>query len=125
MGTIPTIINGAVSVADAILHALIYDVAVNAAIAAATAYMPWLGWPIISTLFRFFVTKFTDVFYVQLEKTMSFSIINFQTQAEQTAYDKAVNDFKAAHATGDADAIAKAKADFKTKLASLVHSDGS
>jgi hypothetical protein len=110
--------------ADELIHAAIYDVALRAAKAAAVAEAPWIGWPVFSQMFDFMLNRFADWIYDALDKAVVFAIIDLETEAQRRAYDEAVAAFKQVLSppTGvpDADAIAKAEAEFKKRLADLI-----
>lgn len=125
MGATPTTTNQPVQFTDAVLHGLIFDVGVNALKIYAKAQVPILGAPPLSWIFDWLVDWITGMLYVQLERFVSFAIIDFQTQSEKNSYMDAVQALSAAHKSGDLNAIEKAKEDFKTKLGNLIHYDGS
>lgn len=125
MGDVPTTVNKTVHTVTSIINIAIMDVAVNAAYASAVSSQPWLGFPIISTIFRWALKKafgFVDQF---IEQTTAFAIIDGQTNAEAANYLASVAALKQAAAVGDQSAIDKATADFKANLARLIHYDGS
>lgn len=111
-------------IADKIIHAAVYDVAVQSARAAAIAEAPWIASPVISQIFDLLLGKFADWVFAALDKAVTFAIIDLETEAQRAAYDDAVAAFKLAiqPPTGapDADAIAKAEAEFKRRLADLI-----
>lgn len=114
-----------VAVVDQIIHDAIMEVAVNAAIAAATAASPWLGLPIIRQLFTWgvglafgYVTKYT-------QQAAAFAIIDAQTNKEAAAYQQAMTNLRNAITLGNEGAIAKTRATFQDALRVLVHLDGS
>lgn len=114
----------ATDLADEMIHAAIYDVALKAAKASAVAEAPWLAWPVFSQVFDFLLGRFADWIYDALDKAIVFAIIDLETEAQRRAYDDAVAAFKSAlqPATGvpDANVIAQAEAEFKKRLADLI-----
>lgn len=119
---VPT--NPITDVVDKLIQGIVFGMGVNAAIISAVAAMPWLGLPIISTLFSYAVNKVATMIYSVIEPQVAFQIINFQTDAEKTAYDNAVAALTSAHLKGDPTSVQQATIDFKKKLASLVRFDG-
>lgn len=125
MGTTPTTVNKSAQTVDAIINSAIFDVAVNAAQKAAIAAVPFLGAPIISTLFNFVLKYFAGILYTSLAQAATIQVIKFETAEESKAYAEAEAALRAAHLTGDQNAIDRATANFKTQFQSLVHFDGS
>lgn len=121
----PSTTNPALQTADSIIKFIIFDVVVNAAVAAAQAEVPFLALPIVRNLFSFLVGKVAGLIYTELETNVSFAIIDHQTQAEAAEYEKSKAALYAAHLKGEQDAIEKAKADFRASLGKLIHYDGS
>lgn len=110
---------------DAIIHTAVMEVALNAAIFAATAQLPWLlGLPILRNLFRWAVTFAFGFLDKYLEQAAAFAIIDSQTQAEALAYQEKVSELKKAQLSGDPHALAKATQDFKDTFSRLIHWDG-
>lgn len=124
MPDVPHDLDPVLEVVDNIVKGLIYGAGVNAAVAAATAYVPFLGLPVISTIFRAIVTKIAGMIYVPLERSVAFEVIKFQTEEEEKAYSNALGALQVAQISGDANAVEKAKEDLKSKLASIIHFDG-
>jgi hypothetical protein len=125
MGSTPQTVNGVLQTVDAIMHAAIYDVALNAAFSALVAQVPFFGFPIVSIITKYLMSWMTGYFYDPLSKIVDNMIIDGQVSAEQKAVQQATTQLKQAQASGDADALAKAKAAFKQSLGNLIHSDGS
>lgn len=125
MGTVPSGTNTAASTVESIINAAVFDLALKAAEVAAIAQAPFLGLPVIKTLFEAFLNWVAGVIYKNLSLVATFVVIDIQTAEQKIAYLKAEGELRAAHLTGDPDAISKAVVDFKTALASLIHFDGS
>ena len=102
------------------LQKAIVGAVTNLVIKAATAQVPFLGFPIISTIFSYLVNKFANSFYAQAELFLVFKVIDFTENANQEAYSAAVVTLEAAQKTGDQNALDKAKADFSKTLADLI-----
>lgn len=103
------------------LKGIIFEVAVNAAYAAAVQAFPFLAWPVISSLFKLLLNWVAGLIYEPIEKNISLGIIKFKTEQQQKDYEASVEEFKKAQEKGDADAIAKAKEELKKHLADLIH----
>lgn len=121
MAEVPVPTNPVIDIVDKFIQGLIFGLGVNAAIAAAIAQFPFLGLPIISTLFRFAIEKVAGIIYQTLETNVAFSIIQFQTDAQKKAYDDALAALTSAHLKGDLGEIEKSKQDFKNKFKDLIH----
>ena len=103
------------------LKGIIFEVAVTAAYAAAVQALPFLGWPIISSLFRALLTWVAGMLYEPIEKNIALGVITFKTEQQQKEYEASVEAFKKAQEQGEADAIAKAREELKKKLSDLIH----
>lgn len=116
--------NSAADTVDAIIHTAIMDVAVTAAIQAATAEFPWLNLPIIKQLFSWAVNFAFGFLDKYLERAAAFAVIDSQTGIEAIAYEKSVQALQSAQDSGDKNAVSKATQNFKDTLARLIHYDG-
>lgn len=125
MAGIPAPVNQTVELADSALHGIFYEVVLNAVRAEALSVAPWLGLPVVNMAFNFILGKIADLIYRQLERYVSFSIIDTQVTAEKKAYQDAVDAYKAALETKDPHAISQALATLKLAAAALIHLDGS
>lgn len=111
---------------DSIIQNAIFTLGVNAAYADAVAATNGiLGLPIISSLFKLALNWFAGLIYKYVAQLATFTVINFQTQAELDTYNSASSAIAVAVASGDANAIATAKQNFINALAGLVNFDGS
>lgn len=124
MGDIPQTENPTLKTADKIGSAII-DGFAEAAIIAAKIYAPFLGWPVVSTLFGAGVKWIFGLVKVPIIRTMDIKIIESQAKAELDAFNKAKEGLTQAIDAGDAEAERKAYEAFKKAAASLVHSNGS
>lgn len=88
--SIPAPKNRAVNAAKALLDALIEGVGVDAAIAAATAQWPFLGSPIIKTLFRWGVEWIAGEINANLFKFTMKMIIRIQSDARKAEFNEAL-----------------------------------
>lgn len=125
MGAIPSTVNEPAKTADEIIHVAIFDIALNAALAAMISQFPWLGFVGIVTAVKWVLNWIGGIIYNQLANFVTFQVISIQTEAERSAYGKAEATLRAAHLSGDTDAISKATIEFRKTLASLIHFDGS
>lgn len=125
MGDIPTTQNGEAQTVTSIIHAAVYDVAVQAAEGAIIAAVPAFANPILSAILKTIMGFFADTLYTFLAKAGAIGTIQLQTDQELSAYEAAEAELRAAHLSGDPNALAKAIADFKTTLGELIHWDGS
>lgn len=107
-----------------ILHGIIFEVVLKAAISRVVAAVPFLAWPIINPVFSFIVVKFVEIFYDELSKSVAFQVINFQTEEQRKAYSDAVTQLQAAiekpKEEQNAEDIEKAKAELKARLKDLI-----
>lgn len=124
MGETPTTTNPTVAFADTVLHGVFYDLVLQAAIKYAQVQVPFLSLPIIGTLFGWAVNWFGGIIYTQMERYVSFTIIDLQVGHENSAYKDAVTEFKEAVSKGDEDAKRVAKEELKKRLGNLIHYGG-
>lgn len=120
----PTTTNTLPTVVNEILKIAIMDVGVNLAKAAATAEVPFLGWPVISQIFGFFLNKVAGYFYQSMAQFATFQIIDEQTRLQRQAYDDSIAAVKAAVELNDQAKIDESTKAFKEKLANLIHWNG-
>lgn len=120
-----TIVNGAIQTVDSIINFAAFKVLYPAANAAMRADMPWLNWPIISTLFDALMTFVMKYFYNSTIDYANLVVIKLQTDAEKSAYSAAEQTLRKTALTGDKNAITKASSDFDTTLGTLIRFDGS
>lgn len=114
---------GPIDLIDKIIQGLIFTVGVNAAIAAATAALPFLGLPIISNIFRGIVNYVATQIYNVLEPVVIFTVIDDITNAENQAYVASIRELQLAIASGDQNAIDAATAKTRDALSKLIHFD--
>ncbi len=120
----PPTTNPAISVANDIEN-IVFGAAVAAASAILKLEVPFLALPGISGILDLALGYFSGLLQKQLATIVAFTIIDFQTDSENQAYQNAVNALVAAHTSGDPNAIAQARTNFSTTLGALVHWDGS
>jgi hypothetical protein len=136
MGDAPTTTNSAAQAVDSALKSIINDVVISAAKAAAVAALPWLSWPVISQLFDALLNWIGGYVYTAMAEWSTIGVIDIQTWMENSDYQKALSDLKAARdqavkdlqtagQAGDQNAINTAKQNFKNTFQNLVHWDGS
>lgn len=125
MGDTPTTVNQPAQTADQIIHAAIFGFAMVAAENDLIAQLPFLGFPVVKTIFFGAMNWFGNYIYLALAKVATFNLIDLQTGAERQAYAKAEGALRKAELSGDKNALTQATIDFKKALASVVHYDGS
>lgn len=108
---------------EKVIQALLYDLGVKMVMTYLIAQVPFLGYPLIRQIVTWVVTYVAGILYKYLDQFVVFSIIDFQTQSQAQDYLASVNKLQSAITSGDANAIEKAKSDFKTKLNTLVKFD--
>jgi hypothetical protein len=124
LASIPEKINRPAQTAADIINFAIFDVAVTVAEAAAIAEVPFLGLPIIRTLFHMVLTKIAGYIYQPLAMNAIFTVISIQTDSQKSAYAAAEGKLRAANLTGDPMKIKEATDGFKEAFRSLVKFDG-
>lgn len=125
MGDSPTTTNHAATVANQVLHAMIFDVAVKAAEAELIAMAPILGAPIIKQLDECLLNIIADKIYTALAQGVTFAIIDAQTSAEAAAANTARDHLITALQGNDPHAVETATTNFETAFGRLIHYDGS
>lgn len=125
MADSPTTTNPTATLANDVLHALIFDVAVKAAEAEIIAAAPIMAAPILKQIDEAVLNFVAGKIYEKLALGATFVIIDAQTSQEAAAANVAAARLKAALATGDDAQITQAKGDFTDAFSKLVHYDGS
>lgn len=118
-------VNGPVKTVNQIINDAVYDLALQAAETAMVAEYPWLAYPILNKLLDMLLRYFAAKLYVALAHAATFAIIDFQTTQEKQAFAKAEEALRAAHQSGDPNALNAATIDFKSALSRIIHYDGS
>lgn len=111
------IVNKIISAANSQGAKLVEDLAI--------ASQPWLGWPVINTLFTLLVGWFATKISIAEQTGATFFIIDTQIDIEKADLLKARNALLAAQKSGDKNAIAKAIQDYADAQSNLVHNNGS
>lgn len=125
MSDTPTTVNGPAETANKIIHAAIFDVALEGAEKGMIANLPFLGFPFINTIFKAVFTWIANYIYSYLSRLATFSVIDIQIGTEKTAYTTAEKDLRAAELSGDKNALTQATVEFRAALGPLIHYDGS
>jgi hypothetical protein len=118
------------------LKALVMDVIIASAKAAAMTEAPWLAWPVFSQLFEALLRWMGTLFFQAVAEWSTIESVDVQTWIEKKDYQTALTNLKLAHdealqklkqagKAGDSNAILTAKQNFKKAFQSLVHWDGS
>lgn len=90
MTDIATPTNRLTAIVDIVLDFLIKGIGANAAIAAAVSAEPWLGLPIVNSIFSWAVNLFASRFDLGLQKNVNAIVIRFQNDEQKDAYNQAV-----------------------------------
>lgn len=125
MADAPTTVNGPATTVNKIIHFALFDVALKAAEAAIIVQAPVLGWPVVNSIFNWCMEYAGGFVYQYFAHVMTFQIIDMQVGHEKDNYTKAEAALRAAHLSGDPNALAKALADFKAAAVPLIRYDGS
>lgn len=112
--------NPTLDTVEKIEHFVVYELAVEGAILAVSTYLPFLKIPVISTMFRIVVFKFTNILYAELNKLSIFGVINIQVDRENSQYKEAKEELKTVIDTGVRNEINTASKLFKEKLRALI-----
>lgn len=123
MATTPVTVNPVATIVNQAISAAMSggELAVQAAI---TAEVPFLGLPIISTIFGWFLGRVESYFYVDAANAATKLIIDIQVNAEESAATKAFNDVQTAIAGGDQNAINTASAALDSAYGDIIGYDG-
>lgn len=105
---------------DDIISGIFKTVILKAVIAAIVAAVPFLGTFGINIIVAWVVEKVGTLIITALAQFIDFTIIDWKTDAENSLYKKAVSDLKAAQASGEPQALEKARNDFHSTLSNLV-----
>lgn len=124
MGSSATTTNQAAGVVDSVLRELV-NLGTTALETAATAYVPFLGAPVVKQVFDYIVGWIGDIFYKAIALDGTYLVLRFQTAVEKSNYSQAVLDLKAAQASGNDLQLTAARLAFDKAASSLIHSDGS
>jgi len=112
-------------VADKIVHALVFDVVVEVTAQVLEADAPWLRLPVVNQVFRFTLNGLANRIYKELDRAVVFTVIDVETNSQRAAYQKAADALKTEtqkpEGTKDNAAIDAARAEFKKRLANLIH----
>ena len=93
---------------------LFFEVVVKAAITRVVAAVPFLGWPVVGTVFQVLVMKFAGILYEELQRLTKFTIIDIEIEKNRKEYDEATSKLKDA-IEKDED-VEKAKEEYKNNL---------
>jgi len=76
---------------DQVVHNLVINVALQAALNAIVVAVPFLGYPVIKTVFFFLATQFSELLYGEMSKLIVFNVIGIKEAQNQKAYQDAVD----------------------------------
>lgn len=104
------------------VKALVFDVALKAIIAQIITKAPFLAWPVINPVFIYAITKVVELAYDEMIRVAGFIVIDFKTEMQRDAYEDARDELREELKKPERDeaAIAKAKEEFKKRLADLI-----
>lgn len=71
------------------IHSLIFDVALEAALAEAIILVPFLGFPIIKQIFYFIARNLMELVYKQLALATIFTMIDIDVENQRLTYEAA------------------------------------
>lgn len=125
MSDSPVTTNGPATVANQIIHALIFDVAVKAAEAAIIEAVPFLGLPGIKQIDEALIKFIAEKIYEQLAIGVTFSIIDIQVNIEAFAVKKAAEELRVALGGDSLEKINEATKKFEEAFGKLIHYNGS
>jgi hypothetical protein len=103
----------------------IFKIGVNLAEKAIVVQVPFLGLPVINSIFNGIVGWLANQIYQQFAKFVDFGIIDLQVGTEEQSVAVALAALKAAQAGGDEVAIQKALQNFGTAVGGLTNLQGS
>lgn len=121
----PTGVNNTAQTVDTILQNDVAKIAETAVEKAAETALPFLLTPVVKQAFELLVEEVSDALFVEIAKIVTFEIIDIQVGTEKNNYMTAEGALHAALLTGDQNAIALARQNYKTALGALIHADGS
>jgi hypothetical protein len=93
--------NSLVELANIVIDNLIKGLGTELTIKAATAYAPWLKWPIIRNIFRQIVTFVHNHLDIFAKRYVDILIIRYQNDARRADYDEALEKIKEPGATDE------------------------
>lgn len=123
MGDTPTTVNTTANIVDGIIKAAIAggDDAVEAYL---IIQFPFLGWPIISLIFKAIVSGIGSSIQTNITGIANVLVIDIQTQGEQSSVVQAANQLSKAQAGSDPVATQAATDALITAYGNLFHNDG-
>lgn len=107
--------------AERVVHAIIFDVALNTVIDKILVAVPWLGWPVIKQVFLFVLHKLVSLLYAEIEQGVALALIDQRVTAEKDAYIKAVEALKKELSkAAEGEEVEKAKEEYRRRLRDLI-----
>lgn len=103
-----------------IIKSLVWDVVLRAAIESLLVAVPFLNLPVVRQLVTYFLTKFGDFVYSQLDRYVAFTVIDLQTEHQRQEYEAAVKRL----AASTPEQLDLAKEQFKKTLHELIKLNG-
>lgn len=124
MGETPVKDNESATVVSQIINTSVNSIGVEVVVRVAQTYLPFLAWPIISTIFRALVSKVASIIFVNLNRVGINLVITIQGEIEEQAYLQAEGELHEASLSGDMERIKNASIAFDKAADSAIHWDG-
>jgi len=102
-------------------RSLVFDVLKKKIITALVTKMAFLSFPPFSWILGFFLDKVLEYLFVEGELMVAYAAIDYKTGQENKEAKEASESLGKSIQEGNADAIAKAKEDFKEKYRKLIN----
>ncbi len=118
-------VNQTAGFVDSAIHAIVFDIALNAAKAELISLAPWLKLPVISQLFDLVMNAIAEPLYKNLAIAGIFGVIDAQVSSQNAAYIDSIAALQSSIASNDPQAINLAKEKARAALQALIHFDGS
>jgi hypothetical protein len=124
MATTPVTVNPISTIVNSAISAALQggEVAIQAAI---TAEVPFLGLPIISTVFGWALSYVEGYFYTYTADAVTKLVIDIQVNSEESVASQTFSYLQTAIASGDPNAISAASTALDSAYAGLINYDGS
>lgn len=97
-----------------------FEAIINLALMALYSAVPWLGWPGISLVVGFIVSKIGWLVFDQVVRFIDFSMIDWKIDGQNQSYKAAVEGLKTLPPTATQEQVDAAKAKFKATLGLLI-----
>lgn len=105
---------------EQLAKSLIWESLNNVAFATLQVQMPFLAWPFVSQIAKYFFDKYSDNMFDNFATMINVNDIKLKIEDQQTAYVAAMDALTKAKETNDVQAAQKAKDDFHKALFGLI-----